>query len=55
MKAVVEGFKAAGIRDDVKIIIGGNPVSAEACVGIGADEWAHSPQKTVETCRKWAV
>ncbi len=53
MKEVVEAFKAAGMRDQVKIIIGGAPVSAEACANIGADEWAHSPQKTVDTCKSW--
>ena len=53
MKATVEAFKAAGL-DDVKIIIGGAPVSAEACKNVGADEWAHSPQKTVATCKSWA-
>ena len=36
------------------IIIGGAPVSAEACKIVGADEWAHSPQKTVATCKAWA-
>ncbi len=54
MKEVVEAFKAEGIRDEVKIIIGGAPVSEEACAAIGADEWAHSPQKTVDTCKAWA-
>ena len=53
MKATVEAFKAAGLTD-VKIIIGGAPVSAEACKNVGADEWAHSPQKTVATCKAWA-
>ena len=53
MKATVKAFKDAGL-DDVKIIIGGAPVSADACKNIGADEWAHSPQKTVATCKAWA-
>ena len=52
MKATVEAIRAAGL--DVKVIIGGAPVSAEACKNIGADEWAHSPQKTVDTCKAWA-
>ena len=52
MKATVDAIKAAGL--DVKVIIGGAPVSAEACKNIGADEWAHSPQKTVATCKAWA-
>ena len=52
MKATVDAIKAAGL--DCKVIIGGAPVSAEACRNIGADEWAHSPQKTVSTCKTWA-
>ena len=53
MKATVDAIKAAGL--DCKVIIGGAPVSAEACKNIGADEWAHSPQKTVATCKSWAA
>lgn len=52
MKKTVESLKEAGL--DVRVIIGGAPVSAEACQRIGADEWAHSPQKTVDTCKTWA-
>ena len=51
MKATVEAIRAAGL--DCKVIIGGAPVSAEACKNIGADEWAHSPQKTVSVCKEW--
>ena len=53
MKATVEAIRAAGL--DCKVIIGGAPVSAEACKNIGANEWAHSPQKTVDTCKAWAA
>lgn len=52
MRETVEAIKAAGL--DCKVIIGGAPVSAEACKTIGADEWAHSPQKTVSVCKAWA-
>lgn len=52
MKATVDAIKAAGL--DCKVIIGGAPVSADACKNIGADEWAHSPQKTVQVCKSWA-
>lgn len=54
MKATVDAFSAAGLRDQVKIIIGGAPVSEAACASVGADEWAHSPAKTVRVCREWA-
>ena len=52
MKATVEAIREAGL--DCKVIIGGAPVSAEACRNIGADQWAHSPKKTVDTCKMWA-
>ena len=53
MKATVEAIKAAGLND-VKVIIGGAPVSEAAMQITGADEWAHSPQKTVNVCKAWA-
>lgn len=53
MKNTVDAIKAAGLND-VKIIVGGCPVTEDACKMIGADEWAYSPQKTVSVCRKWA-
>ena len=55
MKDVVEAFTAAGIRNKVKIIIGGNPVTANACEVIGADDWANSPHKGADICRAWAT
>ena len=54
MKDTVDAIKSAGL-DDIKIIIGGCPVTADACKTIGADEWAYSPQKTVNTCKRWAA
>ncbi len=37
MKDVVDAAKAAGIRDKVKILIGGAPISQDFCDKIGAD------------------
>lgn len=53
MKATVDAFKTAGM-EDVKIIIGGAPVTEAVCEQVGADEWAYSPKKTVSTCKTWA-
>ena len=53
MKETVDAIRAAGL--DCKIIIGGAPVSPEACAAMGADEWAHSPQKTINVCKEWAA
>ena len=54
MKDTIEAFKSAGMRDDVKIIVGGAPVTETVCASVGADEWALSPQKTVSVCQAWA-
>ena len=54
MKATVEALKAAGLPD-VKVIIGGAPVNENARAASGADEWAHSPQKTIQVCKAWAA
>lgn len=54
MKETVEAFQKAGMRDLVKIIVGGAPVTAAAIAQTGADEWAVNPQKTVSVCQQWA-
>ena len=53
MKNTIAAIKAAGLTD-VKVIVGGNPVTADAAATMGADEWAYSPQKTVKVCTAWA-
>ena len=54
MAATIEALKAAGLSD-VKVIIGGAPVNEDVCERVGADAWAHSPQKTVSICKQWAA
>ena len=53
MKNIIAALKEAGL-DDVKVIVGGNPVTADAAAAMGADDWAYSPQKTVKVCTAWA-
>lgn len=55
MKHTVDAFQEAGMRDQVKIVIGGAPVNAEVCVQTGADAWASSPQTTIDYCKAWAA
>lgn len=55
MKDTVDAFSKAGIRDQVKIMIGGAPVSEEAMKKTGADAYVHNPQKTVQICKEWAA
>lgn len=52
MKNTIDALKAAGC--DCKVIIGGAPVTESSMAITGADEWAQSPQKTVNTCLAWA-
>lgn len=54
MRDTITALKEAGL-EDVKVVIGGAPVSEGAMKATGADEWAHSPQKTVATCKAWAA
>lgn len=53
MKATIEALRAEGMND-VKVIIGGAPVSEAVCARINADDWAYNPQKTVQVCKAWA-
>ena len=55
MESVVKAAEAAGIRDKVKIMIGGAPVSQEYCDKIGADcytvDAASAADAAVEFCK----
>lgn len=53
MKKTVDSLKEAGLRDNLKIIIGGNPVSAEACQYIGADAFTTNAADGVTICQQW--
>ncbi|MHB8076809.1 cobalamin B12-binding domain-containing protein [Desulfosporosinus fructosivorans] len=53
MKDTVEGLKEAGLRDDIKIIIGGSPVTEAACKRIGADAWTINAAEGVRIIQGW--
>ena len=53
MKATVDAFKAAGMRDGVKVIIGGAPVNNDYCKVVGADAWSTNAAKGAEICCNW--
>ncbi len=56
MAEVVKAVEDAGIHDQVKVIIGGAPVSEEFCKKIGADAYApdaaSAADKVIELCQK---
>jgi methylmalonyl-CoA mutase cobalamin-binding domain/chain len=53
MKDTVEALKAAGVRDKVKIIIGGNPVTKEANEHIGADAFTTNAAEGIKIAQRW--
>jgi corrinoid protein of di/trimethylamine methyltransferase len=53
MREVIEALKAEGIRNKVKVIIGGAGVSQRFADEIGADAAAKDAFQGVEICKKW--
>jgi len=47
----VEAIKNAGLRDSIKVMIGGAPVTQEFCDKIGADEYAKDAWEAVTKAR----
>ncbi len=47
MKTVIEAMSAAGLRQEVKVIVGGAPVTQEFATQIGADGYAADANKAV--------
>ncbi len=53
MRATIEALQEAGLRDTVKIIIGGAPTSPEYAAQIGADGHGADASAGVELIRRW--
>ncbi len=53
MKNTVQAISEAGLRNSVKIIIGGNPVTEEARVMVGADAFTTNAAEGVKICQGW--
>jgi len=53
-KKVIEGLKQAGIRDKVKVIVGGSPINQEFADSIGADGYGATAPESVKIC-KWLL
>ena len=48
MKDIIDALKAEGLRDGVKVMIGGNAVSAETSEFVGADYWSKNAAASVK-------
>lgn len=55
MKETVEQLTAAGLRDKVKIMVGGGPVDENVCRIVGADDWSTDAQKPVQFAKQWSA
>jgi methanogenic corrinoid protein MtbC1 len=53
MKQVVDGLKEIGVRDKVKVIIGGGQVDEHACKYVEADAWVTDAVAGINICKKW--
>jgi methanogenic corrinoid protein MtbC1 len=53
MKTTIDGLKAAGLKDQVKVIIGGACASKEAMDVSGADAWTSNAAEGVKICLDW--
>ena len=53
LKATVDAFEGAGLRDKVKIMIGGGPVDETVLKYTGADNWGADAQSAVRMAKEW--
>jgi len=53
MKNTIAKIGEAGLRDEVKIMIGGAPINDEICKYTDADDWAEDAVKAVKLAKKW--
>ena len=54
MKEVIDALKREGLRDKVKIIVGGAVITEEFAKEIGADAYAKDAVTAVKVCKKLA-
>ena len=53
MEKIIKALKKAGLRDQVKIIIGGAPVTQDFAKMIEADAYARDVIEGVKICKRW--
>jgi len=55
MEEIIKALKEAGLRDKVKVIIGGAPITEEFAKKIGADAAAKDAVEGVNICKSWVA
>ena len=54
MKETIKAVAAAGMRDKVRIMVGGGPVDGNVCKAVGADDWGANAQQAVRLAKQWS-
>jgi len=52
MKTTIEAFRAAGIREQIKIMVGGAPITKTYAESIGADGYSETAAASVDLARR---
>jgi 5-methyltetrahydrofolate--homocysteine methyltransferase len=52
MKKIIDALRAAGLRDKLKVMVGGAPVNEKFAHDIGSDGYAHDAGEAVQLARK---
>ena len=50
---IMKALEEANLRKDVKVIVGGAPVTEEFIKDIGADAYARNAIDGINTCLRW--
>jgi methanogenic corrinoid protein MtbC1 len=53
MAETISAIEEAGLRDSVRIMIGGGPVTGQVCEIVGADDWGADAQAAVRLAKTW--
>jgi methanogenic corrinoid protein MtbC1 len=53
MRATIAALSAAGMRGEIKVMIGGGPVDGNVCKVVGADDWGADAQQAVRLAKNW--
>jgi 5-methyltetrahydrofolate--homocysteine methyltransferase len=55
MRQIITGIAAAQLRDDVRIMVGGAPITAQVCEYVGADGWGSDAATALDLAKRWTT
>jgi methanogenic corrinoid protein MtbC1 len=53
MRQIIGAIEAAGLRDQVSIMVGGAPITVQVCAYVHADGWGADAATALELARDW--